>query len=199
MKMKVLSICLMSTFLATAPVVSSAPGGSNKGAESQFRSYSDIVSASFYDGKTNNYVYGRLYDAMNGENYVSIQAQHYSYMTGDYWYISCNRPANGNEVSVNNGNGKSSLKATLDPANPQCYSYNVAAPIVIDITGQANGKHTNSSHGQGKRTNNGETWKYTNQNHNFSIDVTGSVGSMDGPWSNGSSSSSRNRNVHAQK
>ncbi len=200
MKIRVLVTGLLSCTLMTAPLVQSAPNGDRVQQVIKYKSYYDSLWASFYDGNVSLNVSGNVYDDFSGAVSTSLYAGYYNEATGESWSISCNFPTGGNEVSINqvNKDWVLGLKGTLDPADEKCVATNVAAPIVINMSGQATHDYRNSSTGHGKSMSLGETWKYANKSYQFSADMTGTVNSMDGPWG-GSVSTSRNYNIQKIK
>src|SRR6476660_5610699 len=105
----------------------SAPG---LGAQvTQFLTRNDTVSGVSDDGTTS--FVASSYDGMNGVAQGELQVTHFDNITG-YSFIHCFGTAYANSVSVNSGNGNSSVNATLDPAAPACFAFpNGSAPVTI--------------------------------------------------------------------
>jgi hypothetical protein len=163
----------------------------------QFLTRNDAVAGYSDDGTTS--FFASSYDDMNGVAQGELQVLHFDNITG-FSAIYCFGPAYANRVSVDQGNGNSSVKATLDPAAPGCSaSPNVSAPVTIAVTGRPNGKSQTSTNGKTISTSNDGTSvtsftiNYTNDT--FTESFTGTVGSSSGPFSNnGYATNSRNNN-----
>lgn len=148
-----------------APAAYSAPGGG--AVVTHFLTRSAFVFGSAYVGNVYTYFGGQAYDDLQGVAQGSVWSESDDYNTYTYSYISCSGPAYANAVSVKT-NGSSTVNATLDPASPDCYSYNVFAPITVTADGQADGNYANSNNGNGKYTYGRTTYKYNNKSDEWS-------------------------------
>lgn len=158
-----------------------APGGGT--VVTNFLTRIDQVAGSVDDGVTNNYFSAYTYDDPSGVAQGSVSTTSYNYLTSVYSYIFCSGPAYANAVSVNPGNGNSSVNVTLDPASPSCYSYNVAAPVTISVAGRADGTSDYHSAGTYKQTHLGVTWKGNYQYDQYQSAFNGTNGFGSGPFS----------------
>lgn len=108
------------------------------------------------------------------------------YLEGTYPVIALIACDGRDFVSPNGaGIGNVRIKATLDPASPNCVSEGsepVSGPISIDLVGQA-GSYQESEIGTGKVTDLGESYKYNFQEYHFSETFTGTNGFYSGTFS----------------
>lgn len=148
------------------PTAYSAPGGG--AVVTKFLTQNDYVYGYYFDGNINADFSAQVYDDMNGVAQGSVYSSYYDYNTGIYSYISCSGPAYANAVSVKSNESSSTINATLDPASPDCYSYNVFAPITVTANGQFDGNYSSSNHGNGKETYLGTNYKYNSKSSNWS-------------------------------
>ena len=140
-----------------APAAYSAPGG---GAQVEhYLTRSASVDGWVYDGNAYNYFSGQAYDDLNGVAQGQVYSQSYDYNTYTYGYIGCSGPAYADAVSVAVNSNSSSVNAMLDPASPDCYSYNVPEPITVTADGQFDGNYASSSNGNRKETSYGTSYK----------------------------------------
>ena len=129
------------------------------------------------------YFAAQAYDDMNGVPQGSVYAETFDYNTSQDTYISCSGPAYAKVLSLIQGNGKSSINATLDPTSPDCYSFYVYAPVTMDLAGQFDGNYRNSENGTGKQTyGGGVNYNYNFQNDDFSETFTGTNGFYSGTF-----------------
>lgn len=195
MKTRFLVALIISSSLMTTPIAFSA--NLNSAHVTKYKTYNNYIWLHSLNGDIQQNVSGNKYDDLLGAERISLNATSYNPVNGDYWSIFCDYPADNGVMSINKVNGKHwvlSLKATLDPADPQCVSYNVATPVVIDLSGNDNSDYQGSSSGQGKSVYAGNSWKYNYQNDQFSVDLSGTVNSMSGSWS-GDANVTRNTNL----
>lgn len=195
MKIRFLLACLIGSSLVATPMAFSANLNAMK--VTKYKTYNHNIWLYSLNGDVQQNVSGYKYDDFLGAEIISLNATSYNQVNGEYWSISCDYPADKAVVSINKVNGKNwilSLKATLDPADPRCGSYNVATPVVIDLSGNANDVYHGSSSGQGKSTHLGNSWKYSYQSEEFSADLAGTVNSMSATLS-GYATVSRNSNL----
>ena len=64
------------------------------------------------------------YDDLSGVPQGSISVDTFSSDYSSYSSIYCSGPAYAGIVSTNQGNGNTTVKATLNPSDPSCSSYN---------------------------------------------------------------------------
>lgn len=171
----------MATAVVASPLAYSTPVSGQRTQVTKFQGYSADAYGYFYDGYTDTSFFAQAYDDLSGvpQGYVSVVM--YSPV---YQYLSCYGPAYGKVVSVNQGNGNSSINATLDPTSPDCYSYNVdvSQRYVVKLTGKYNGDYRNSQNGTGKQTYSGENYKYNSQYDGFDETFTGTNGFYSGTF-----------------
>ncbi len=94
-------------------------------------------------------------DDFLGAEIISLNATSYNQVNGEYWSISCDYPADKAVVSINKVNGKKldlSLKAIWMRLIHDASSYNVATPVVIDLSKMPMMFTTAGRQGQGKST-----------------------------------------------
>lgn len=195
MKIRFLAAYLIGSSLIVTPVTFSADLNAMK--VTKYKTYNHSIWLYSLNGDVQQDVSGYKYDDFSGVERISFNATSYNQVNGEYWSIFCDYPAGTAVVSIDKVNNKNwilSLKATLDPADPQCGSYNVATPVVIDLSGNTNDVYQGSSSGQGKSTYLGNAWKYNYQSDEFSVDLAGTVNSMSGTLS-GYATVSRNSNL----
>ena len=195
MKIRFLLACLIGSSLVATPMAFRA--NLNVLKVTKYKTYNHNIWLYSLNGDVQQNVSGYKYDDFLGAEIISLNATSYNQVNGEYWSISCDYPADKAVVSINKVNDKNwilSLKATLDPADPRCGSYNVATPVVIDLSGNANDVYHGSSSGQGKATHLGNAWKYSDQSEEFSADLLGTVNSMSATLS-GYATVSRNSNL----
>jgi hypothetical protein len=141
-----------------APTAYSAPGGGTQVTHFLTR------LASFYGralvGSISYFFSGQVYDDMTGAAQGYVYSEHYDDNTDNFGYIYCGGPAYANAVTVKGNGGSSSINATLDPASPDCDSYNVLAPLTVTANGQFDGNYSESSNGISTSTFGGTTYKY---------------------------------------
>ena len=81
----------------------------------------------------------------------------------------------GNAVSVNQGNGRATVYAVLDPNSAECGSYHyVGPPLIVNLTGAPTGDHTSQT-GSGVQTYGGTKYKYNFQEGSFSDSFNGAA------------------------
>jgi hypothetical protein len=156
MKIQYLVASMAAAAVLVAPSAYSAPGGG--AVVTKFLTQSEYVNGFYGDGNINTGFSAQVYDEMNGVAQGYVYSYYNDYNTGNYSFIECSGPAYANAVSVERGS--SAIYATLDPASPDCYSYNVLASITITANGQFDGNYSNSNKGNGKQTYLGTNYKF---------------------------------------
>ena len=152
-----LAASIIAAVVVASPMVSSAQ---NHGTQvTHFRSTSDGASGCIYADTVITCFYANAYDDNNGVPQGYVTVERYDYTTATYSYITCSGTAYATVVSVHQGNGNSSINATLDPASPDCYSYNVSSPLTVNLSGQYNGNYSSHNNGSGKSTYLGTSYK----------------------------------------
>jgi hypothetical protein len=201
LKEKSKKICSLSAYVIAATLIASplafaaAPFQANQGTvNTKFRSTSDSANGCSSNSTSTSCFYASAYDDyFTGEPVGNITVS--SYSSDSYSYIFCSGSAYASVVSVNQGNGKTSVKATLNPSDPSCYAYNWnAGTVTVNLSGSYTDGGYHSS-GSGKSTSyyNGTTYRYNSQFDSFDETFTGSITGFNGPWT-GSASASRYTN-----
>ena len=90
--------------------------------------------------------------------------------------IFCFGPAYANVVSLNATNGNATISITLDPSSAGCSGENISSPVVLNISGQANGLSTSSRKGSGEERFGGMTFTYHFRESTFSETFNGTAG-----------------------
>jgi len=184
-----LAASIIATVVVASPLVSSAQ---NPGTQvTHFRSTSDAANGFVYTGSVTTGFYANAYDDNNGVPQGYVAVDRYDYNTATYSYITCSGTAYANVVSVNQGNGNSSINATLAPASPDCYSYNVSSPLTVNLSGQYNSNYSSHNNGSGKSTYLGTSYKYNTQSDYFSETFTGTNGFATGTFDGSASTEHR--------
>ncbi len=167
MKIQYLAVSMTVAAVLVAPTAYSAPGGG--AVVTKFLTQSEYVYGFYYDSNSNidTGFSAQVYDDMNGVAQGSVYSYYSDYNTGNYSFIYCSGSAYVNAVSVKS-NDSSTINATLDPASPDCDSYNVFAPITVAVNGQYDGNYSSSNHGNGKATYLGTNSKYNFKNSYWS-------------------------------
>ena len=81
--------------------------------------------------------------------------------------VACSGPSMANAVSVNQGSGRATVFAVLDPNSLDCYTFNYfGPPLTVNLTGAATGDHTSQT-GSGTQTSSGTSYKYNFQEDFF--------------------------------
>lgn len=179
MKIQYLVASMTVAAVLVAPSAYCAPGGGTQ--VTHYLTRQAYVSGYANVGNTYNYFSGQVYDDMNGVAQGSVYSQSYDDNTYTYSFISCSGPAYANAVSVK-GNGRSAVNATLDPNSPDCYSYNLFAPITVTADGQFDGNYASSNNGNGKSTYGGATYKYNTKSDSWSQTFTADNGFYSGTY-----------------
>lgn len=115
--------------------------------------------------------------------------------------ILCNGSAYVGILSVNPANGNTSLKATLNPSDPSCTTWNNwnEGTVTVNLSGSyTDGGDRRSSSTQSKTYSNGTTSRSTSKYDEFSQTFTGSITGLSGPWT-GSATVSRDINFEIVK
>ena len=194
MKISFWMVCLLATLL----VISSAQSAPNNIQVNKYKTYQDNITAISDDGNTSLYIFGSAYDNSQSERSLSFDIRSISKNHEIDWQISCHYTSNDNELSITKVNGKHTLnlQATIDPTDPQCNSYNVLAPIVIDLSGKETDESKDASTGQGKSWDHGSFREYKYKSQWSSAEITGTFNSINLPWRG---SFGTNRNIEHTK
>lgn len=194
MKISFWVVNLLAALLVTSPA-QSAP---NDIQVNKYKTYQDSITAIFDDGNTSLYIFGSAYDNSQSERNLSFDIRSISKNYEIDWQISCHYTSNDNELSITKINGKHTLnlQATIDPTDPQCSSYNVPAPIVIDLSGKETDESKDARTGQGKSWDHGFFWEYKYKSQWSSAEITGTFNSINLPWRGGFGT---NRNIERTK
>ncbi len=181
-KICTLSAYVMATTLCMAPLAfAAAPPMSQGAVNTKFKSTSD----SAYGCNASSVCFNaNSFDDLNGglAGYISI----YDYSSG-LGYISCGGAAYGGVVFTNQINGNVSVKATLDPSDPSCFTSNwTASSVTVDLFGAyKNGGYYSSGIGNVTQYYNGTTYRNNYKSASFEETFIGSVTGFTGPFTGG--------------
>jgi hypothetical protein len=91
----------------------------------------------------------------------------------EFFQVACSGPSMANAVSVNQGNGRATVSAVLDPNSVECSTFNyVGPPLTVNLTGASTGDHSSNT-GSGTATFSGMRTKYNFQQDSFSENFIG--------------------------
>jgi hypothetical protein len=94
-------------------------------------------------------------------------------------FLYCEGPEYANIISVNPGNGATTVNATLDPSAPSCTG-NYGATLHVRVTGTPDGGYSSTDSGDGKSEVLGSTHRYRFYGVAFSETFTGTNGFITG-------------------
>jgi hypothetical protein len=128
LKQKSKEICSLSAYVIAATLITSplafaaAPFQANQGTvNTKFRSTSDSANGCSSNSTSTSCFYASAYDDyFTGEPVGEIAVYSYSSDYSNYSQLYCSGPAYTGIVSVNQGSGNASVKATLNPSDPSC-------------------------------------------------------------------------------
>ena len=190
MQMRFVLAMIAATLGASLSAYGAPGGGMQNG---NFRSINDLVSgiANTANGPTG--FYAKAYDDSSGVALGEISVWWDNLNTGTFTLIQCTGPAWAHVISVNPGSGSVNINATLNPGDLSCGGF-VGTPLVVNLSGLANGSVHQSDSGSGKAELQGDgVYMYTFQVDYFSDTFTGTNGIFSGTF-DGSASASRNNN-----
>lgn len=171
----------MMAAICAAPLAFSAPGFSLRA--TQFLGYLDMAYGSFQGANAQVYFWAGSYDdadgVAQGEAGVYIYDYYPEYRESS---IVCSGPAYANIAFVNAGTGNAGINVVLDPDSSDCGGYNVTDPVVIALTGQADGYYHSMDHSNGTYRYGEETTSYAGRYDEYSEVFTGSVRDITGPF-----------------
>ncbi len=198
MRMSYLAACILatSTAIGAAPLAFSVPGvGTQVMPVTKYRSTSDYAYGNYYgdDNSVDNGFWVQSWDDMDGVAQGTVLVWRYSDNTLLYSEVGCSGPEYAGAVSVDPTNGSTTLNVTLDPRDPNCYSRNVVEPVVVNLSGQADGNYHGTQAGVGTGRYTDATFRYFFKVAEYSGVFTGSNGFYDGTFS-GSAGASRTNN-----
>jgi hypothetical protein len=180
---------VMAATLITSPLAFAAsPWKAGQGTvNTKFMTTSDYAT-----GCSNNDT--SCFYASSYDDFLSGVRQGYISVSSYSSSISCSGPAYAGIVSTNPG-GNVSVKATLNPSDPSCYTYNWnAGPVTVNLSGTyTNGGYRYSRSGKSTQYYNGTTYKYDNKYDSFQETFTGSITGFTTPFT-GDASAERNSN-----
>lgn len=186
MKISCFAVSIMVAAMLASPLAYSAQG---HGAQvTRFKSYNDSAfgcSSGTYYSCFNTYAY----DDYSGQRWSYIEVSGYD--GSGYYDIWCEGPTNADVISLNQGNGDSSVNATLDPSSANCSNYNVYTPVTLNVTGQYDGNYRYSNNGTSKEIDYGTNRKYNFQSDFFQETFAGTNGFYTGTFSGGASTEHR--------
>lgn len=175
MKFSYLTACLASVALGASSTAFSAPplGGSPV---TKFGTTTDYAQGSVCVSGACSGFAAETKDA-NGVLTGTVEAY---YLAGPaLTFLYCQGPEYANVVSVNPGNGATTVNATLDPSAPGCTG-NYGATLHVSFTGTPDGSYSSTNSGDGKSEVPGLTQTYRFYGAVFSEAFTGTNGFMTG-------------------
>jgi len=173
---------LVTATLGMWPLAYSAPPGPGMDVTHGSSSSND-ASAFSNAGNVSVTIYAQAFENYYGyPEYGAVTVYVYDSNTSNFWYISCGGPLYANVVSVVQGNGNATIRATLDPSSPDCLASNVPAPVLLDLAGRASGTYHTSSTGFSFSENLNGRFKYRFQDDSFGAVFSGMVGNLSGPF-----------------
>ncbi len=120
---------------------------------------------------------------MNGTPQGDASASYIHYDTSSQTYVQkyvyCSGPNYANILSLNRGNGKSSINVTLDPSRPDC-SGPPGFIVTLSLSGTADGVFMESTSGSGRSQYMDTSYKYNDQSDTFTEEFTGTSGQYTG-------------------
>lgn len=196
-----LSVYVVATILITSPLAFATPFQVNQGTvNTKFRTALNYASGCSPFTSSSSCFTANTYDNLDGVLQGFIAIDTYSSDYSEYSLIACSGPAYANIVSVNQANGNTSVKATLNPSDPSCYTYNwKAGTVTVNLSGiYTDGGNRSSNTGQSAGYYNGRTYKYNYRTDSFDETFTGSITGFTTPFI-GSASTSRTSNFEQVK
>ncbi|MGK6310017.1 hypothetical protein [Variovorax sp. DT-64] len=175
MKFSYLTACLLSIALGASSTAFSAPplGGSPVTKHHTTRDYAQ--GAVCVSGACSGFI-AETKDA-NGVLTGTVEAY---YLAGPtLTYLHCEGPEYANILSINPGNGATTVNATLDPSAPGCTG-TYGATLHLSFTGTPDGTYSSTTSGDGKSEVPGSTHRYRFNEHVFSEAFTGTNGFITG-------------------
>ena len=189
MKPRYLTRCLISIALGASSTAFSAPpfGGSPVTKYDSTRDYA--AGTVCVSGACSGFTAEKK-DA-NGELTGTVGA-HYL-VGGILTFLYCEGPEYANIISVNPGNGATTVNATLDPSAPGCTG-NYGATLHLSVTGTPDGSYSSTESGDGKSEVPGSTHRYRFYGAAFGETFTGTNGFIVGVMP-GTALSNRNTDI----
>lgn len=189
----------MATTIGAVPLAYSVPGGDSQMMQTMrvapYRTTYDYADGYVYVGDIDrSYYFGASsWGDKDGPFEGSVYVARYDPNTSIYDEIYCYGPEYADALFVDPTNGNATVNATLDPSDSNCSSTNVLEPMILDISGQADGYYSGSSAGVDTSRYPDATYSYLRKVDDYSEAFSGSNGFYDGSFS-GYVSSSRYRN-----
>ena len=175
MKSSYLTACLVSVALSASSTAFSAPplGGSPV---TKYDTTRDHAQGSVCISGACSGFFAETKDA-NGVLTGTVEAYYLAGPTLTFLY--CEGPEYANIVSVNPGNGATTVNATLDPSAPGCTG-TYGATLRVSFTGTPDGSYSSTNSGDGKSEVPGLTQTYRFYGAVFSEAFTGTNGFITG-------------------
>jgi hypothetical protein len=198
MKIRYITACVSAAIaMGSLPSAYGAPFNGTQ--VTQYRSTSDFASG-FNCSIANvcTVFSAQAYDDSNGVAQGFVYVQFFDLSTFQFQYIYCYGPNYATSTSVNPGSGKAVISATLDPSAPDCFNFNVGAPVAVNLSGQANGSYSNSQSGVSVQQFSGVKYQSNFKANYYSETFNGTIGAVSGPF-DGSVSTYRSTNLQQVK
>jgi hypothetical protein len=191
-----LAYVMATTLIASPLAFAASPFQAGQGTvNTKFKTTSDSASGCSNNNTSTSCFYASSYDDLSGvpQGYIGVYS--YSSDYSSYSSIYCSGPTYAGIVSTNQANGNTTVKATLNPSDPSCNTYNWnAGPVTVNLSGTyKDGGSRYSSNGKSTEYYNGTTYKYDNKYDTFEVIFTGSITGFTTPFT-GNASASRNSN-----
>jgi hypothetical protein len=133
----------------------------------------------------------------DGNGVLSGAVSSYFFTGTTLFVINCEGPEYADSVSVNRGNGATTVNATLDPSAPSCTG-NYGSTLQLSVTGAPDGSYNSTVSGSGKTEVPGSIERFDHTDVTFIESVTGTNGFISGVIP-GSAISKRNTNTTKPK
>jgi hypothetical protein len=130
--------------IGAAPPASGAPSDVTKLKRSQLQAQGGSCDAAGNCSEFSVWIYEDLDGVTQG-----VVSSSYRSASTTLSFVTCRGPAYANAASLNPGNGRSTVNATLNPSSADCNSFN-ASTVVIDLTGNPDGTVHTTTEGTSK-------------------------------------------------
>ncbi|KWT96957.1 MULTISPECIES: hypothetical protein [unclassified Variovorax] len=124
---------ILALAIGAAPVASGAPSDVTKLRRTQLQAQGGSCDAAGNCSEFSVWIYEDLEGVTQG-----VVSSSYRTPSTTLSYVTCRGPAYANAASLNPGNGRITLSATLNPSSADCSSFN-ASTVVINLTGNPDG------------------------------------------------------------
>ena len=194
MRLSFLAAGVLASAIGAAPLAWGAPGQVRK--VTNFKSYQTYVTSSFCDTAGYcSYFFITVFDDASGvaQGYVVLQT--FTQSGALLTEISCQGPAYANVIfDINMGTRTAKVNATVNPASPDCFSFN-ASTVTFSLTAAQDGSYHYSN--VGSATSETPDSAYTMKTHyeDHGAKLTGSITGYPMTSFSGSLYDSRNTNI----